>query len=76
MNNHPEHAPHTGESAATTGITRDDAIDSPARRDAVAKLAIMAAWTAPTLTVLMRSKRASATSAQSENSVPDPDQNY
>ena len=44
--------------------------DSPERRAALEKLAVLSAWTVPTTMILMRSKRASAESPQPFNELP------
>ena len=47
--------------------------DSPERRAALEKLAVLSAWTVPTTLMLLRSQRASAESPQPFNDLP-PDQ--
>ena len=44
--------------------------DSPERRAALQKLAVLSAWTAPATLMLLRSKRASAESPQPFNELP------
>ena len=49
-------------SATPDHDTPTAAPDSPARRAALQKLAVLSAWTVPTTMMLLRSKRASAES--------------
>lgn len=49
---------------STKSLTSDPTaeLDSPERRAALEKLAVLSAWTAPAMLTLLRSKRASANS--------------
>ena len=61
----PDHTPATPDHD-----TIATAPDSPERRAALQKLAVLSAWTVPTTLMLLRSKRASAESPQPFNELP------